>query len=98
MVRAASLDAFVRIEVTDTGPGIKPEHHAAIFKRHWSGRLTGAGAGLGLYIARGIVRAHGGQLWLHSEPGHGASFFATFPLARIVGLSRRDDAEHFRLS
>jgi signal transduction histidine kinase len=78
-VRAARLRALVRIEVTDSGPGIKAEHQARVFDRHWSGGVAGAGAGLGLFIAHGIVRAHGGTLWLHSEPGHGTSFFFTLP-------------------
>ena len=74
-MRAAKVSELVRIEVTDSGPGIKPEHQANVFKRHWSGR--GSGAGLGLFIAHGIVRAHGGRMWLHSEPRHGTSFFFT---------------------
>jgi signal transduction histidine kinase len=80
-VRAARLGALARIEVSDSGPGIKPEHQARVFERHWSGRLAGAGAGLGLFIAHGIVRAHGGSMWLHSEPGHGTSFLFTLPAA-----------------
>lgn len=78
-VRAARVRDVVRIEVTDSGPGIKPEQQANVFERHWSGRVAGAGAGLGLFIAHGIVRAHGGNIWLHSEPGHGTSFFFTVP-------------------
>jgi len=85
-VRAAKMSELVRIEVTDSGPGIKPEHQASVFKRHWSGRLSGSGAGLGLFIAHGIVRAHGGRMWLHSEPGQGTSFFFT--------LSALDDEAH----
>lgn len=97
-VRATPLEASVRIEVSDTGPGIKPEHQPEVFRRHWSGLGAGAGAGLGLYIARGIVRAHGGRLWLHSEPGHGTSFFATFPAAAAMSAPRDERSEQFRLS
>jgi signal transduction histidine kinase len=97
-VRATLLDAFVRIEVSDTGPGIKPEHQGEVFRRHWSGRGVGSGAGLGLYIARGIVRAHGGRLWVHSEPGHGTSFFATFPATSAASLPQREPAHRFHLS
>jgi signal transduction histidine kinase len=78
-VCATRAAALARVEVTDSGPGIKPEHQAHVFERHWSGRLAGAGAGLGLFIAHGIVRAHGGTMWLHSEPGHGTSFFFVLP-------------------
>jgi signal transduction histidine kinase len=79
-VRAVRTEAFVRIEVSDSGPGIKLEDQSLVFERNWtSGGKTGAG--LGLYIATGIVRAHGGRLWLHSEPGHGTTFFLTIPVA-----------------
>jgi signal transduction histidine kinase len=97
-IRATPLDGAVRIEVSDTGPGIKPEHQPEVFGRHWSGLATGAGAGLGLYIARGIVRAHGGRLWLHSEPGHGTSFFATFPAVAAANAPRGEALERFHLS
>jgi signal transduction histidine kinase len=98
-VRATPLEASVRIEVSDTGPGIKPEHQAEVFRRHWSGLAAGAGTGLGLYIAQGIVRAHGGRLWLHSEPGHGTSFFATFPaVADGASTPRQERSERFHLS
>lgn len=80
-LRVAMLGAFLRVEVTDTGPGIEPEHQRLVFVRHWSGRRSAGSAGLGLYIASGIVRDHGGRIWVHSEPGHGTSFFFTLPVA-----------------
>lgn len=98
IVRTAALDNFVRIEVTDAGPGIKPEHQARVFQRHWTSAAKGTGAGLGLYIAYGIARAHGGQLWLHSEPGQGATFFLTIPTVSSAGAELCPSAEHFHLS
>jgi signal transduction histidine kinase len=99
-VRATRMSELVRIEVTDSGPGIKPEHQARVFNRHWSGRLAGSGAGLGLFIAHGIVRAHGGRMWLHSEPGQGTSFFFTLTaLDEAHPRVRRDDqSARLRLS
>lgn len=97
-VRATPLDGSVRIEVSDTGPGIKAEHQSEVFRRHWSAVSKGAGAGLGLYIANGIVRAHGGRLSLHSEPGHGTSFFATFPVAAAAAAPKRHQSKRFHLS
>jgi signal transduction histidine kinase len=91
-VRAVRVDSFVRIEVADTGPGIKQEHQASVFERHWSGRTGGAGAGLGLFIARGIVQGHGGRIWLHSEPGRGTTFFLTVPAA-VQSNSKEQRAE-----
>ena len=98
-VRAVRLDPFVRIEVTDTGPGIRPEYQEAVFERHWSGGTVSGAAGLGLFIAQGIVRGHGGRLWLHSEPGHGTTFFLTLPAATPASRGpRATSSERFRLS
>lgn len=79
VVRATKVEPFVRVEVSDTGPGIRPEQQPLVFERHWSGRTVRAGVGLGLFIARGIVRGHGGQIRVHSNPGHGSTFFFTIP-------------------
>ncbi len=70
----------IELVVSDTGIGIDPEHHELIFEKfyqtgevtlHSSGqtKFKGGGSGLGLAIVRGIVRAHGGQVWVES-PGH----------------------------
>ncbi|HMG53594.1 MAG TPA: ATP-binding protein, partial [Kofleriaceae bacterium] len=68
--------------VIDHGPGIAAEYHQAVFERYV--RAPGAprgGAGLGLFIAREIARAHGGEIGVDSEPGQGATFWFTVPLA-----------------
>ena len=67
------------IAVQDTGPGIAPEVQARIFEPFFTTR--GLGTGLGLAIALGVARAHGGGIDLHSEPGQGARFTLTLPLA-----------------
>ncbi len=96
-VRAVPLGSFVRLEVTDTGPGIRPEEQSLVFDRSWTGRAPGSGAGLGLFIARGIVRGHGGRIWLHSEQGHGTSFFLTVPAA-ASGVRPPADSARLRLA
>jgi signal transduction histidine kinase len=68
----------VWIEVADTGEGIAPEDLPHIFERFYRGdksrsRSTG-GAGLGLAIVQGIIRAHGGEISVESKPGAGATF------------------------
>jgi signal transduction histidine kinase len=72
----------VLFAVSDTGPGIPPEHRQRIFDRFT--RLESAegikGTGLGLAFCRLAVEAHGGRIWVESEPGHGATFYFTLPL------------------
>ena len=64
--------------VSDTGPGIPPEQLGLVFDRFFQGASRGrAGAGLGLYIARGIIEAHGGRIWVESEMGKGTTFSFT---------------------
>ena len=68
--------------VRDTGPGIQKAHLPRLFERYWQAdRQDRRGAGLGLPIARGIVEAHGGRIWLESEVGSGTTFFFTLPEA-----------------
>jgi PAS domain S-box-containing protein len=72
----------VRISIRDTGPGISAEHMPKLFERYWQApRLLRSGSGLGLYIARGIVEAHGGEIGAISEEGKGSEFWFTLPLA-----------------
>jgi light-regulated signal transduction histidine kinase (bacteriophytochrome) len=70
------------IAVADTGPGIAADQLLHVFDRYWKVQSTSqAGAGLGLYIASGIVQAHGGKIW--AEPAaQGARFIFVLPLAR----------------
>ena len=71
----------LRIMVRDTGPGIPAEDLPFVFDRFWRGSTgRGRGIGLGLAIARGIVQAHGGEIWAESNPGEGSAFTFTLPL------------------
>lgn len=68
--------------VFDNGPGIEPADVPRLFEPHWQAKGTAhLGAGLGLAIARGIVEAHGGRIWVDSEPGKGTRFQFNVPLA-----------------
>ena len=81
----------VLIEVADTGTGIAPEALGRIFDRFWRGAGPHAegGAGLGLAIARGLARAHGGDVRVRSGLGTGSTFTIRLPLRlrRISGPS-----------
>lgn len=79
-VAAARTSSHVCFSVSDTGPGISPEHLPHVFDRFWKHETGGKkGTGLGLFIAKGIVEAHGGQIWVESAPDHGATFRFTLP-------------------
>jgi PAS domain S-box-containing protein len=74
--------------VSDTGPGIATEDLPHVFDRFWQSRRGGRrGAGLGLPIVKGLVEAHGGRVWVESEPGRGSTFRFTIPTApkSVVG-------------
>lgn len=81
-VSAMALDENrIQVHVTDDGPGIPPEALPRIFDRFYrvdkSRSRDQGGTGLGLSIVRDIVRAHGGEVWVQSKPGHGTTFFLT---------------------
>lgn len=70
--------AIAQIEVEDTGPGVDPERKALIFQPFYSGRVKGMG--LGLSIVKGIVDAHGGEVFEAGEEGAGAKFVIRVPV------------------
>ncbi|HJY38422.1 MAG TPA: ATP-binding protein [Steroidobacteraceae bacterium] len=77
-------DSRVRIEVSDRGPGVPPDQQRLIFEKFGRGNIAGSpgtpGTGLGLYIARSIVEAHGGVLEVSSGPDPGATFTLSLPV------------------
>ncbi|MBC8069705.1 MAG: HAMP domain-containing histidine kinase [Deltaproteobacteria bacterium] len=80
-VQGRRVEGGVEIEVRDTGPGIAAKDAQHIFAQYWSAaRHARHGAGLGLYICKGIVEAHGGRIWLDSTPGEGSRFSFWLPL------------------
>ena len=82
VVVARRQDNEVTISVLDTGRGISAEHLPRVFDRYWqSSRTDRQGAGLGLAIAKGIVEAHGGRIWVESSPAEGTTASFTLPLA-----------------
>ena len=83
-VRAHAADSGVVVTVSDRGPGIPAEEQHQIFEKYYRGKqgrghLTGMG--MGLPIARQVVEAHHGRIWVESEPGEGATFLFTLPIA-----------------
>lgn len=84
MEKILSLDKFVIISVSDTGVGIAKDQQKLLFLKYTQARntpdkMTKLGTGLGLYVVRGIVEAHGGLVWVKSAPGQGTTFSFTLP-------------------
>jgi signal transduction histidine kinase len=81
-VDAAEEGPMVRFAVADTGVGISDDELPHVFDRYWqAGRPAGAGVGLGLAIARGIIEAHHGTIRAESTPGKGSTFVFNLPRA-----------------
>jgi PAS domain S-box-containing protein len=90
-IEARAQDGEVLVSVIDTGPGIAEANREKVFERFWRAEAQGPkGIGLGLAIAKGIVRAHGGRIWLESEEGEGSAFHFTLPVAAGGGPSPGD--------
>ncbi len=85
IVGARSMGDKALVFVQDEGIGIPEEDQEAIFERFYrvdsSLKRSTQGAGLGLFLVKAIVQAMGGDVWVKSEPGQGAAFFFTLPLA-----------------
>ena len=76
---------FTKISIRDEGPGINPEHLKLIFDRFWQAQQTRRlGTGLGLAIAKGIVEAHGGEVWAESDGKKGTIFYLTVPVVHLL--------------
>jgi signal transduction histidine kinase len=103
LVRVDGVDGGARFCVEDQGSGIGAPDLGHVFERYWHVKSNaGGGTGLGLFIAKGIVEAHGGKIWLESKLGIGSRFYFTLPLgerlsrgalerlsARTVGAAAR---------
>jgi signal transduction histidine kinase len=75
----------VIISISDQGPGIDPADIPFVFDRFYrsqSAARNTKGAGLGLYLAKAIVEAHGGRIWLDPNPNSGARIFFSLPRSR----------------
>ena len=81
----------LRVEISDDGPGIQPEHHALIFRRYAQidaeGALARPGHGLGLAGALTLARRLGGHLTVQSEAGQGATFRLTLPIQAAINTA-----------
>ena len=81
-VEPADEGRQVLFGISDNGPGIPEPDQPYVFNKYYRGtRMKNVeGVGLGLCIAKNIVEAHGGKIWLSSRPGKGAMFYFTIPV------------------
>jgi Na+/proline symporter/signal transduction histidine kinase len=93
-VRMTADEDRIQVDVSDNGPGLTPEEQQIVFDKFRQGgnTLTGKpqGTGLGLPISRQIVCHFGGDLWVESTPGEGATFSFTLPLNKEESVSSTD--------
>ena len=74
--------SFLRVSVTDSGPGVPLELRDKLFEKFVVGEQQQRGSGLGLAFCKLAVQAHGGDIWIEGEPGQGATFVFTLPVFR----------------
>jgi signal transduction histidine kinase len=78
-IKVSVKNKYLLIQVKDSGSGIAKEHHKHIFTPFHRIRNDQGGTGLGLPIVQSLIKAHGGKIWVESEPGNGSTFSFTLP-------------------
>ena len=92
-VRFAQSEGKVLTSVVDHGQGMAREEVAHLFQRYYRTRAARSqheGLGLGLYISKMLVEAHGGQIWVESEPGKGCAFHFSLPIATATAQASQE--------
>jgi len=85
-IRTANGEGVLRVAIADSGTGIAPENLSRIFDPFFTTKGARKGTGLGLSVSYGIVREHGGDIEVQSEPGAGSRFHLEFPVAKPAVL------------
>jgi len=82
-IHTTYTDAFVQVEIRDTGPGIPEENREKIFDPFFTTKEQGKGTGLGLSVSYGIIKEHGGEIVVESKTGVGTTFRIQIPVATV---------------
>jgi signal transduction histidine kinase len=80
--RSNSTENYIVINITDTGQGIPEENFDKLFDPFFTTKEVGHGTGLGLAISYGIIKEHGGEIFVESELGKGTTFLIRLPLEK----------------
>jgi hypothetical protein len=83
-IRTSSEDMSARVEVSDTGHGIAPEHLHRIYDPFFTTKATRKGTGLGLSVSYGIIQEHGGTIEVFGRPGGGTRFQVELPWSKAA--------------
>ena len=92
-ISASARRGEVLVTVADRGPGVPPEESERIFEKFHRAARGAGGVGLGLAICRGIIKAHGGRLWVDPREGGGAAFRFTLPIIGTPPTFERESGE-----
>jgi CheY-like chemotaxis protein len=84
-------DKYQLLVVADTGHGMTPEIMDRMFEPYFTTKKTGEGTGIGLSVVHGIVKSHGGDIRVHSEPSRGTKYQIFFPVAKDVKKSLKKE-------
>ena len=80
IISTSSRDDMIYIHIQDTGTGITPKDQEKIFEPFFTTKLAVKGTGLGLPVSYGIIKSHGGDITVTSEPGKGSTFIISLPI------------------
>ncbi|MFC1935697.1 sensor histidine kinase [Chloroflexota bacterium] len=94
LLKTERVGPVVSFMVWDNGPGISKENLSKVFDPFYTTKDVGKGTGLGLSICYSIIQAHGGRIYVESEPPNGATFIVEIPIAPVTTpiLSEQEDA------
>jgi signal transduction histidine kinase len=86
---------YVRLTVSDTGPGMTEEIKDHIFEPFFTTKKSEKGSGLGLSVVHGIIQSNGGEITVSSEPGKGAAFHVYLPVTKEIAKPQRKQIDSF---
>ncbi len=81
-ISTQSADGLIKVAIADDGPGIAPDKLSRVFDPFFTTKEVGEGTGLGLSICHGTIKEHGGNIYVDSEAGQGATFTIELPVSR----------------
>ena len=90
-VKTSSGEGGARVDVADTGHGIRPEHLHRIYDPFFTTKVARKGTGLGLSVSYGIIQEHGGTIEVFGRPGGGTRFHVELPWSKVAGRARETE-------